>query len=100
MIETEPTPGVLASVFTTLSSNNLYKPGMLSLAVTERTMIGISSDENLKIIGFPAASGKEDFTIASLSLISFVATSISLPYLNSHVTTEIFSLDWEVKCLR
>ena len=93
MIDTEPTPGVLANVFTTLSSNSLYSPGILSSAVTERIIIGISSDENLKMTGFPAASGREDFTISSLSLISFVATSISLPYLNSHVTTEIFSLD-------
>ena len=63
-------------------------------------MIGIMSVENLKIIGVSESSGSMDDTMSSLSRTSFVSTSMSSPYSNSSVITEIFSLDFDVMCLR
>ena len=99
-IDTVPTPPIRAIGFTTLSSKILYKPGVLSSAVTERRRIGIASAPNLNNIGLSQLSGRVCFTISSLSRTSFVATSISMPYSNSKVTIETFSLELELICLR
>ncbi len=99
-IDTEPTPLMRARGFATASSRILYRPGILSVALTDSIMIGIMSVENLKIIGFSASSGSIDDTMSSLSRTSLVSTSMSSPYSNSSVITEIFSRDLDVMCLR
>ncbi len=89
-----------ANGFATASSRILYNPGILSVALTDSMIIGIISVENLKMIGFSASSGNIDDTMSSLSLTSFVSTSISSPYSNSRVITEIFSRDLDVICFK
>lgn len=95
-----PTPSMRARGLATPSSSILYRPAILSLASTESRHIGIMSVENLNIIGFSDSSGSIDFTISSLSRTSLVSTSISYPYSNSSVITEVFSRDSDVICLR
>ncbi len=73
---------------------------MLSSACTDSSKIGIMSVENLKIIGVSASSGIEDDTMSSLSRTSLVSTSMSFPYSNSRVMTDMFSRDAEVMCFR
>ena len=73
---------------------------MLSSACTESRMMGIMSVENLKMMGVSASSGSMDETMSSLSRTSLVRTSMSLPYSNSRVITEMFSRLLEVMCLR
>ena len=52
------------------------------------------------MIGVSALSGNALFTMSSLSRTSFVSTSMSLPYSNSSVITDMFSRDFEVMCFR
>ena len=72
---------------------------MLSSAVTPMMRMGIMSVENLNMMGVFTPSGSV-VTISSLSRTSFVATSISVPYSNSSVTTDMFSFEAEVMCFR
>ena len=51
-------------------------------------------------MGLSTLSGNIEVTISSLSLTSFVATSISIPYSNSRTTTETFSFEVDEICLR
>ena len=99
-IDTEPTPLIRARGLATASSRILYRPGMLSDARTDSMIIGIMSVENLKIIGVSESSGSIDDTMSSLSRTSLVRTSISSPYSNSRVITDMFSRDFDVMCLR
>ena len=58
------------------------------------------SVENLNMIGFSLSSGSVDFTMSSLSRTSLVSTSMSYPYSNSRVMTEVFSREADVICFR
>ena len=83
-----------------MSSRIFSRAGRLSPAVAERIMIGRSSALNLKMTGIVAPSGSSELTRSSLSLTSFVATSISTPHSNSSIIRQMFSLDWEVMSFR
>jgi hypothetical protein len=55
---------------------------------------------NLKMIGVSASSGSDELTMSSLSRTSLVMTSMSWPYSNSSVMSEVFSDDFDVICFR
>ena len=55
---------------------------------------------NLKMMGVSTSSGSMELTMSSLSRTSFVSTSMSYPYSNSSVITEIFSDEREVICFK
>ena len=63
-------------------------------------MMGMSSVPNLNIMGVSASSGRADTTMSSLSRTSLVATSMSMPYSNSSVITDMFSFEDDDTCLR
>ncbi len=99
-IDTEPTPEMRARGLATASSSILYRPGVLSVACTESSTMGIMSVENLNMMGVSASSGMADEIMSSLSRTSLVSTSMSLPYSNSRVITDIFSRDADEMCFR
>ena len=58
----------------------------------------IETNMIMVMTAYPGASASA--TTSNLSRTSLVATSISVPYSNSRVTIEMFSLDCEVICFR
>ena len=63
-------------------------------------MIGIMSESNFRMMGVLTASGSAEVIIFSLSRTSLVRSSMSCPYSNSSVMSDIFSAEREVMCLR
>ncbi|CAK7074071.1 MAG: hypothetical protein DELT_03190 [Desulfovibrio sp.] len=64
-------------------------PSMSTLA----TITGIISGLSLIIVGVPTASSKFAFTMSMLPLISIMALSMLVPWVNSRSTMLEFSLD-------
>ena len=89
-----------ASGVATRSSRILSRAETLWFAVADMIMMGMSSALNLKMVGEEAPSGRVWLAIDSLSRTSFVATSMSVPYSNSRVRTEMFSRELDVMSFR
>ena len=58
------------------------------------------SESNFKMIGVLTPSGKADDIMSSLSRTSLVRSSMSYPYSNWSVMSDMFSDDFDVMCLR
>ncbi len=98
--DTVPTPDTRPSGVAMRSSKSLSSALTLWSAVAAMIMMGMSSTLNLNRKGSDAPSGRRCDIMSNLSRTSLVASSMSVPYSNSSVRTEMFSRELEVMFFR